>query len=141
MSLVHHVLDKVRWHKIWILDNSWQFHSLQDDFDTQIKEAGGKLVLVDFYAQWCGPCKLISPELDQLSKTFSDIIFMKVDVDQIEELASEFEISSMPTIIAFLEGEKVINLSSKLIEIPVPWGSINPDSIEMLTVNVTLDFQ
>ncbi len=73
--------------------------------------AQGKPVVVDFYATWCGPCKMIAPKLEELSATMQDVIFVKIDVDQAEDLAAEFEVSAMPTFMFFKGGKKVDNLT------------------------------
>jgi len=91
-SLIHSVVDK-------------------DDYDTQLKEAGSKLVVVDFYATWCGPCKMIAPKLDEMASQFTDVIFLKVDVDDCEEVASQYGISCMPTFMFIKKTEKVAEFS------------------------------
>lgn len=58
-------------------------------------------VVLDFWAAWCGPCKMISPKLELLSEEYQDITFGKVNVDDETELIKEFEIKSIPTVIAF----------------------------------------
>lgn len=78
---------------------------LSDEFKTVIKE--GKVV-VDFFATWCGPCKMLSPVMDEISNELSDINFYKVDVDKNEDIAREYGIMSIPTIIIFENG-KVVN--------------------------------
>ncbi|KAI2809636.1 hypothetical protein BLOT_000785 [Blomia tropicalis] len=82
-----------------------------DDFKKQLKEAGDKLVVVDFYATWCGPCRLIAPVLEDISKTSNKVIVLKVDVDENEELTSEYGVNSMPTFLFFKKGEKVDSFS------------------------------
>merc|ERR1711955_78448 len=57
-----------------------------DDFNNQLTAAGGKLVVVDFFATWCGPCKMVAPHLEEMSKTMDDVVFLKVDVDDCETL-------------------------------------------------------
>merc|ERR1712025_214867 len=81
------------------------------DFDEQMKQAGGKLVVVDFFAVWCGPCKMIAPKLEAMDAEMDDVVFLKVDVDECDELAKEHEISAMPTFIFFKNGEKVERFS------------------------------
>lgn len=66
------------------------------------------LVVVDFFATWCGPCKMIAPLLDKFSAEYSSAKFIKVDVDEFGEIAQEYEVSSMPTVI-FFKGGKIIN--------------------------------
>ena len=72
-----------------------------------LAEAGDKLVVVDFFAEWCGPCKMIAPMLQEMSEQMSNVVFLKVDVDQNEEAAAEYNISAMPTFIFFKGGKKV----------------------------------
>lgn len=63
-------------------------------------------VLVDFWAAWCGPCKMVAPVLAEVSKDFeSKVKFVKVNVDENAELASKFKILSIPTIMVFKNGE------------------------------------
>lgn len=66
------------------------------------------LVVVDFFATWCGPCKMIAPLLDKFSTEYSQAKFIKVDVDEFSEIAQEYEVSSMPTVI-FFKGGQVVN--------------------------------
>lgn len=65
------------------------------------------LVVVDFFATWCGPCKMIAPLLDKFSAEYNQAKFIKVDVDEFGEIAQEYEVSSMPTVIFFKGGEVV----------------------------------
>jgi thioredoxin 1 len=66
------------------------------NFDAEVMKSD-KMVLIDFYADWCGPCKMISPFFEQLSTEFSDVLFLKVNVDDVEAVAAACEISAMPT--------------------------------------------
>nr|CAB3264381.1 thioredoxin-2 [Phallusia mammillata] len=76
------------------------------DLDSALSEAGSKLVVVDFFATWCGPCKVIGPKLEELSNTL-DFVALKVDVDNAEDVAGKYEIKAMPTFIFFKNGQKV----------------------------------
>lgn len=69
--------------------------------------ANNAKVLVDFYADWCGPCKMLAPVLEDVSKEHDDIAFVKVNVDQVQELAANFNVMSIPTLIAFANGKAV----------------------------------
>ncbi|MGB4627493.1 MAG: thioredoxin [Erysipelotrichaceae bacterium] len=65
-------------------------------------------VLVDFYADWCGPCKMIAPILEELSKVYSGVVrIVKVNVNDDKELAIKYQISSIPNLLAFKNGEVV----------------------------------
>ena len=64
-------------------------------------------VLVDFWASWCGPCRMLSPIVDQIAEERTDIKVCKVNVDEQEELAMRFGIMSIPTLIVFKNGEIV----------------------------------
>lgn len=66
------------------------------------------LVVVDFFATWCGPCKMIAPLLDKFAAEYPAAKFIKVDVDEFGEISQEYEITSMPTVLFFKDG-KVIN--------------------------------
>ena len=64
----------------------------------------------DFWAAWCGPCRMLAPVLDELSESFQDsAVFVKVNVDEEEEAAMKFSISSIPNVIAFKGGKPVDN--------------------------------
>jgi len=72
------------------------------DFDAAV--ASGK-VLVDFWASWCGPCKMIAPVLEKLSGEYADVKFCKVNVDEEPALAIRFGIESIPTLLLFEDGK------------------------------------
>jgi len=75
-------------------------------FETEVLNSKG-LVLVDFWAPWCGPCKQIAPVLDELSVEKDNVKVVKINVDDNPEVASEFGIRSIPTLILFKDGKKV----------------------------------
>lgn len=66
-----------------------------------------KIVVVDFFANWCGPCKMLSPVIEDLSNEMIDVTFLKINVDNFNEIASEFQIMSIPAIIIFKDGKIV----------------------------------
>lgn len=73
------------------------------------------LVLVDFFATWCGPCKMMHPVLEQLKEQMGDKIrILKVDVDNNEELSSQYKIMSVPTLLIFKNGTQVWRQSGAL---------------------------
>jgi len=75
-----------------------------DEFNKEIKDG---VVLVDFFATWCGPCKMLSPIVDEVSDEITDVKFIKVDVDQLSDIASNYNIMSIPTLIIFKDGNVV----------------------------------
>lgn len=75
------------------------------NFSDAIKEG---LVLADFWAPWCGPCKMIAPVLEELDDEMGDQVkIVKLDVDENQETASKFGVMSIPTLIVFKDGEQV----------------------------------
>lgn len=79
----------------------------QENFDEFIKSSELP-VLVDFWAPWCGPCKLVGPTIEHLSKQEDRLVnFAKVDIDQFPEMALKYEFKSIPTFILFKNGEFV----------------------------------
>lgn len=73
--------------------------------------ANNKFVVADFFANWCGPCKMISPILDEISKEYNDVTFVKIDVDKESDLAIQFHIDYIPNIIMFKDGAKANSFS------------------------------
>jgi thioredoxin 1 len=69
--------------------------------------AQGKTVLVDFWASWCGPCKVQGPIFAEASEKLSEVLFVKVNVDEAPELAGKFGILSIPTLIVFKSGTEI----------------------------------
>lgn len=76
----------------------------EKEFNDKIK---GKKVVIDCYATWCGPCRMLSPIIDELAETLEDIEFYKLDVDEAEEISREYSIMSIPTILVFEDGKLV----------------------------------
>ena len=80
------------------------------ELDDIIKNNLEKLIVVDFFATWCGPCVRIAPKLEEMSKSddYKDrVLFLKVDVDAASEISEKYKIQAMPTFILFKEGSKV----------------------------------
>lgn len=83
-------------------------HISTDAFDKVMESAGDKPVLVDFFAEWCGPCKMIAPVIEELAGEHADTaIIAKVDVDAEHDLATRFGVMSIPTLMIFKNGQPV----------------------------------
>ncbi|MER0284397.1 thioredoxin [Clostridioides difficile] len=81
-----------------------------NEFINEVENKDG-LVVVDFFATWCGPCKMLSPVYEALGNEMAEKAnFLKVDIDQSIELAQEFEVSTVPTVIIFKDGKPVDRL-------------------------------
>ena len=91
-------------------------HVTKNDFDREISSSTLP-VLVDFWAPWCGPCRMLSPVLDELAGEMEGKVkVLKVNVDEEPELDSKFGVMSIPTVIAFKQGKatnKVVGFRSK----------------------------
>ena len=85
-----------------------EFEEEKHNFEDEIKE---KIVLVDFYASWCGPCRMLMPILEELSNERKDIKILKVNVDQNIELANKFAVRGVPYLILFKNGKEVAQAS------------------------------
>jgi len=83
--------------------------SVNKDNFNQIKESE-KCVLLDFYADWCGPCRMVSPIVEEIAEEYPQYVVGKVNVDEEIELAQAFGVASIPTLVV-LKGGKIINQS------------------------------
>jgi thioredoxin 1 len=82
-------------------------HINQDEFDSKVKKSD-KPVLLDFYADWCGPCKLSGPILDKLADEYKDkVTILKINVDDNQEISQTYQVMSIPTIVVYKAGEEV----------------------------------
>jgi len=78
----------------------------KDNFKQEVLE-NTKPVLVDFWASWCGPCRMVSPLVDEIGEERTDIAVGKVNVDEQQELAAEYGVMSIPTLLVFKNGKLV----------------------------------
>lgn len=76
----------------------------KDNFDQEVMQSD-KPVLIDFYADWCGPCKMMSPVVEEISDEMSDIKVCKINIDEEMDLAQKYGVMSIPTFISFSGGE------------------------------------
>ncbi|CAM6118071.1 unnamed protein product [Calypogeia fissa] len=79
-------------------------------WETKLEEAAHekKVIVVDFTATWCGPCKYMAPIFEELSKKHLDLMFLQVDVDKLHEVAGKWEVQAMPTFV-FIKDKKLLH--------------------------------
>ena len=80
-------------------------HFTKDGFDKALSQ--GKLMMVDFWASWCGPCRMLGPVIEQLGNQYPDVVVGKVNVDDEQELAMRYGVMSIPTVIFFKDGKEI----------------------------------
>lgn len=81
-------------------------HTDEKNFNKEVLESE-KIVFVDFYADWCGPCRITSPIIDEIAQEEKNIKFVKVNVDESPELANRYQVFSIPTFIIFKNGQPI----------------------------------
>ena len=84
-------------------------HITKDTFEAEVLKSD-KPVLLDFFAVWCGPCKMIAPILDEIAEEREDIKVCKINVDEEPELAAKYQVMSIPTLVVIKDGE-IVNQS------------------------------
>ena len=84
-------------------------HITKETFEKEVLQSE-KTVLLDFFATWCGPCKMLAPILDEIAEEREDIKVCKVDVDQEPELAAQYQVVSIPTLFV-IENGQIVNQS------------------------------
>lgn len=85
----------------------------QENFQTEVLDAKGT-ILVDFWAAWCGPCRMLSPVVDEVAAELSGVKVGKVNIDEQPDLAAQFDVMSIPTLVVFKDG-KAVNQSVGVI--------------------------
>lgn len=75
-----------------------------ENFESEVLNAD-KVVLLDFFAAWCGPCRMVGPVIDEIAEENEDILVGKVDVDKESELANRFQVYSIPTLVVMKDGK------------------------------------
>lgn len=99
-------------------DNQGALHLNDENFLSTVKSAG-KPVMVDFYAQWCGPCQMAAPIIDKLADEYKDqILIVKVDVDENRNTAMEYGVMSIPTVLILNAKEDKVEELAKQIGFP-----------------------
>lgn len=84
-------------------------HVNKENFQQEVLQSD-KPVLIDFWANWCGPCRMIAPIIEEIAQEREDIKVVKIDVDEAQELAIQYQIMSIPTLLVVEKG-KVVNQS------------------------------
>lgn len=104
------------------INNMWEENNMNENvleitsenFEEEVLKSE-KTVLIDFYAEWCGPCKKLSPIVEQVANEEKDVKFVKMNIDNSEDIAIEYQVMSIPTLVVIKDGKEV-NRSVGLID-------------------------
>ncbi|MFH4982636.1 hypothetical protein AB6A40_009345 [Gnathostoma spinigerum] len=89
----------------------------KDAFRKQLDDAGEKLVVVDFFATWCHPCKVMGPKFEKMSYEYGNkAVFIKIDIDAEEEVSDDYDINVMPTFILLKNGKPIARIEGNVPE-------------------------
>ncbi|MCU0289114.1 MAG: thioredoxin [Acidobacteria bacterium] len=108
---------------------NYPIHLADADFDNFIRNSP-KPVLVDFWAQWCGPCRILAPVLDSFANSHTSVVIAKIDTDRNPLTSSRFQVFSIPTLILFDQGREVKRMTGALTlqqleSLLKPWITVN----------------
>ncbi|GAU91764.1 hypothetical protein RvY_03960 [Ramazzottius varieornatus] len=87
-----------------------------EQFAPELSNAGEKLVVVDFFAAWCGPCRIVAPHFEALSTQYTNVVFLKVNVEEMTETTAIYGVRAMPTFLFFKQGQKVAEVQGARLD-------------------------
>ena len=111
----------------------------KENFDQTIN--GGKTVIIDFWAPWCGPCRGFAPVFEKASEAHPDVVFAKINSDEQQELAGSFNIRSIPTLMVFREKVVVFQQAGALPGQALEQGLTQAKSLDMAKVHAEIAAQ
>lgn len=91
--------------KVWRIKKMAELIITKENFDEEVRNYRGEPILLDFWAGWCGPCRMLAPIIDEIAEEYADTVTVgKINVDEQPQLAAAFGVESIPTLIAFKNG-------------------------------------